>query len=213
MIRLRSLVALLLFRLFVSACSTARDGHVIRSESVTPSGDKIQTAIENTWTPNAMAIAEKRYTGAWDYYDQRAGASILVSLSRHDHWVGSFDGNSYFKIAFQLPADVSIGKTVNLRAIPSGRKTRKAPYDYDIANMKDGEITAFRFGNPRMGSMKRADVASVKVLSLDAKQAVIHLKLKATLDPDWDFDFDQTFTLAVTPVKPTRELETPPVKR
>ena len=79
--------------------------------------------------------------------------------------------------------------------------------------MKDGEITAFRFGNPMMGWMKRADVASVKVLSLDAKQAVIHLKLKATLDPYWDFDFDQTFTLAVTPAKPTRELETPPVKR
>jgi hypothetical protein len=192
-----SLIACLL----VSACSTARDGHVILSVSVTPSGEKIQTSIENTWTPNARAIAEKIYTGAWEYYDQRAGGSILVRLSRHDHMVGSFDGNAYFRIAFQLPADISVGKTVKLHAIPPGRKTRKAPHDYNIAEMEDGEITASKFGNPMMGWMKRAEVASVKVLSLDAKQAVIHLKLKAALDPKFDFDFDQTFTLAVTPVK------------
>lgn len=204
MLRGFSIIGLLIFCLFVSACSAARDGHVIRSESVTPSGDKIQTGIENTWTPNATAIAEKIYTGAWDFYDERAGGSVLVRLSRHDHVVGSFDGNSYFKIAFQLPVNVSIGKTVNLRAIPPGRKTRKAPYDYDIADMQDGEITAFKFGNPMMGWMKRAQVASAKVLALDAKQAVIHLKLKAALDPSWDFDIDETFTLAVTPVKPSR---------
>jgi hypothetical protein len=196
------IIVLLITALVVSACSSGREKHVIRSVSITPSGEKIATTIENTWTANATAVAERNYVGAWNYHDQRTGGSILVRLSRHDHSVGSFDGNSFYEIAFQLPLDISVGKTMHLRPIPKNRPTRKAQYNYDVAEMRDGEIAAMRFGNPRSGTMTSADVATVKLLSLDAKQAVIHLKLKATLDnPSFEFDFDEPFTLAVVPLK------------
>jgi len=63
--------------------------------------------------------------------------------------------------------------------------------------MRDGEITGFKYGNPRAGQMQQLKEATVKVVSVSGRKAVIHLRLKADLDPVFDFDVDEEFSLDV----------------
>jgi hypothetical protein len=187
----------------LSACATVQDGETaIRT---TESGMKVRTTIKNSWNPGAKVIANKVYNGAWEYHELQASESIVVRLYRNDFLIGTFDGASYYEIVFQIPTDVSSGQEVLLRPIPRGRPAKKVG-EYDrLAPMKDGEITAFKYGNPMMGWMKQSKIAKVKIVSIGDKEAVIHLRLKADLDDSWDFDMDQQFTLKVT--SPTKKRE------
>lgn len=63
--------------------------------------------------------------------------------------------------------------------------------------MHPGEIAAMRFGNPSMGWMKSAERATVRILSIGKYKVVIHLMLKAKLDPDFEIDIDKNFVLQV----------------
>jgi hypothetical protein len=189
--------------LFLAACSSSRDGET--TISTTASGMKVRTTIQKSWNTNAKAIANKVSNGAWEFRELEAGGSSVVRLYRNDFLLGTFDGASYYEIVFQIPADVSPGQEVSLRPIPKERPAKKIG-EYDrLAPMKDGEITAFKYGNPLMGWMKQSKIAKVKIVSIGNKEAVIHLRLKADLDDSWDFDMDQQFTLKVTSPKKKRE--------
>ncbi len=182
--------------LFLAACASSQDGDT--TISTTESGMKVRTTIQRSWNTNAKAIANRVYNGAWEFRELEAGGSVVVRLYRNDFLIGTFGGGSYYEIVFQIPADVSSGQEVLLRPIPRGRSAKKIG-EYDrLAPMKDGEITAFKYGNPMMGWMKGSKIAKVKVISIDDKEAVIHLRLKADLDDSWDFDMNEQFTLKVT---------------
>jgi hypothetical protein len=157
----------------------------------------VETTTENTWSPGHKAIADKVYTGAWEFRSAAQGDGTLVRLYRRSHIVGSYDGTSYYEIAFVLPAAAKAGDSFNLKVIPPQRPFRKVG-EYDrLAPMEVGEISAFRFGNPSMGWMKTAKRASVRVVSVNQSKAVLRLILKADLDPGFDFDIDREFTLKV----------------
>jgi hypothetical protein len=189
--------------LFLAACSSSQDGEI--TISTTESGMKVRTTIQKSWNTNAKAVANKVYNGAWEFRELEAGGSVVVRVYRNNFLIGTFDGASYYEIVFQIPADVSSGQEVLLRPIPRRRPTKKLG-EYDrLAPMKDGEITAFKYGNPMMGWMKQSKIAKVKIASVGDKEVVIHLRLKADLDESWDFDMDQQFTLKVISSKNKRE--------
>jgi hypothetical protein len=179
----------------LSACATGQDDGASKT---TESGMKVRTTIENSWNLEAQAIADKVYNDAWEFHELKAGKAVVVRLYRNDFLIGTFDGASYREIVFQIPPDVKSGQKISLRTIPAGRPAKKVgKYDH-LAPMKDGEVTAFRFGNPSMGWMKKSEIAKVKIVSIDDTEAVIHLRLKADLEEHWDFDIDEQFTLKVT---------------
>ncbi len=161
--------------------------------------NQVKTTTKNTWSHDVQVIANKVYNGAWEHHEVKSGASIAVSLSEHNFLVGTFDGVSYYNIVFQLPSDVKEGQTIQLKAIPNKRAAMKINEYTQIASMKDGEVTAFRFGNPMMGWMKKADLASVKIVSIKKSKVVIQLRLKADLHEHLDFDMNEQFTLRVIP--------------
>jgi len=185
--------------LLISACASNQDGATtIRT---TQSGMKVRTTINNSWNTDAKAIANKVYNGAWGFHEMKAGESIVIRLYRNDFLVETVDGAGYYEIVFQIPADTELGKEILLRPIPRSRAAKKQGEYNRLAPMKDGEITAFRYGNPLMGWMKQSKVSKVKIVSMEDTKTVIYLRLKADLDEDWDFDMDEQFTLKVTSQK------------
>jgi len=158
---------------------------------------KVRTTIQNTWNTGARAIVNKIYNGAWEFHELKAGDSIAVRLYRNDFLVGTLDGASYYEIVFQIPADVRSGQEISLKPVSRLRPAKKEGEFNRLALMKDGEITAFRYGNPLMGWMKRRKISKVTIVSIGDTEAVIQLRLKADLDGNWEYDMDEQFTLKV----------------
>lgn len=169
------------------------------SISETASGMKVKTTIEQTWNPSAQAVVDKVYNRAWEFHEMTVGNSTVVHLYHGGFLMGTVDGAAYHKIVFQLPAEVQTGQTYQLKPVPFYRLAKKNGKYLRLAGMKDGELTAFQYGNPAMGWMKRAKEASVKILSMTETKVEIHFRLKADLDPHLDFDMDKRFTLDVVP--------------
>jgi hypothetical protein len=180
--------------LFIPACVSRGDGEKLVRK--TPFGN-VETVIQNSWHVDARAIASKSYNDGWGFHRLGVGDSIVVRIYRSDFLIGTFDGLSHQEIVFQLPAEVQPGQAIGLRPIPASRAARvEGEYDR-VAPMRDGEITAFKFGNPLMGWMKVSKVSHVKIVSMDDDTVVIHLRLKADLDDAWNFDLDEQFSLKV----------------
>lgn len=129
------------------------------------------------------------------YRKTTPGDSIVVHLFRSDAVIGPTDEAGSYKITFQIPADSKPGHTIELRPIPRLRWAGEVDATVRVADMKDGEIVASKYGNPLLGWMKRTKVASVDILAVDETKVVIHLRLQADLDKYWDFDIDDDFTL------------------
>lgn len=157
-----------------------------------------KTAVENSWGTRSKAVSNKVYTGAWEFHSTTKGDGIVVRLYREDFLVGTYDGRSFYEIAFVLPATAAAGDSFALNPIPEGRSFRRDGKFHRLAEMHPGEIAAMRFGNPSMGWMKSAERATVHIVSIGNHKVVIHLMLKAKLDPDFDFDIDRRFVLQVT---------------
>ncbi len=185
--------------LLISACSLRKDPEI--TVITTELGEKVRNTIRHRWNMNANAIARKIDTGAWEFARLETGKSVVVRLYYLDVLIGAFDGAGYYEIVFQIPSDVRPGQTLPLKPMPKGRKARKEGGDDLVATMKDGEITAFKFGNPMMGWMQQCKIATVEIISIGDKEAVIRLRLKTDLDEAYDFDMDQLFTAKVTPPK------------
>lgn len=182
--------------LLISACASSQDGETtIRT---TESGMKVRTTIQNSWNKDAKAIVNQVYNGAWEFHELESGGSIVVRIHRSDFLIGTFDGASRYEIAFQIPSDTRSGQEIALTPVPRGRPAKEEGEHLHLASMKDGEITAFKYGNPLMGWMKRSKIAKVKIVSMGNTEAVIRLRLKADLDPSWDFDMDEQLTLKNT---------------
>ncbi|PCJ53538.1 MAG: hypothetical protein COA79_22735 [Planctomycetota bacterium] len=152
----------------------------------------VSTTTRNSWNSNTTAIANKIYNGAWEFYSHSQGKDTVIRLY-HKNSLMFTDGRSYYEIVFQLPSKVQTGKTYLLSPVPATRPAKKVGENDRLADMREGEITAFRYGNPVMGWMKVADEASVKIISIGKIWSVIRLKLKSKLEPKMRFDFDQSF--------------------
>ena len=153
-------------------------------------GEQTDTKIEKEWRIGAVGIAGRYGGGWWSYRSAEAGEGILVRLYEYHHVRGSFDGTSYSEIAIQLPADAREGSRFKLQALPSGGSDQRAV-------MKVGQIAAMQFGNPRWGLLGAADDAELRVISIGDAEVVIHLKLKANLEPMFSFDIDEQIRLSV----------------
>lgn len=184
----------LILSFLASGCSSHENGKV--SIRLTTSG-KIRTVVDNSWNPGTKAIINKSYTGAWEFRELAKGDSIVIRLHRSDFLIGTFDGHSSHEIVFQLPSEIQLGKIYQLKPAAPNRPTRKVGQYHRLAEMQEGELTAFKFGNPTMGRMKQVEKASVQIISIADNEAVIKLELKANLDPDWDFDISKKFTVAL----------------
>ena len=182
--------------LLISACASSQDGDTaIRTAKP---GVKVRTTIQNSWNEGAKAVVNKVYNGAWEFHELESGESVVVRVYRSDFLTGTFDRASHYEIAFQIPSDTQPGQEISLRPVPSGRSAKQEGEYKRLASMKEGEITAFRYGNPLMGWMKQCKIAKVKIVSIGDTEVVIHLRLKADLEESWDFDMDEQFTLKVT---------------
>ncbi|MDA7518138.1 hypothetical protein N8529_00050 [bacterium] len=161
----------------------------------TKSGEKIRKSTENIWSPDARVIARKSYDNDWNLHQIVPGESTVISLSESHFLIGSFDGGSSDEITIQLPAPLKSGRVYSLRTIPSSRPATKVD-EYDrVAAMRDGELTGFQFGNPRMAALRQAEIAKVTVLSVDGKTLIIHLRLKAKMDGGFGFEIDRDYRL------------------
>ena len=118
------------------------------------SGYEIETTVDYSWNTDSKAVADKIHNSAWGHASIAPGDDVVVRLFRKDFTIGTFDGQSYYEIVFQLPANYNKGQPIPLVSIPKDRDTITAGEFSELANMEPGEITAFKFGNPMMGWMK-----------------------------------------------------------
>lgn len=160
-------------------------------------GCGVETKIENTWSPGHKAIAEKIYTGDWEFRSLTKGDGIVVRLYREDFITGSFDGLSHEEIVFVLPSSARAGDSFDLKPVPPDRPTRGKGLFDRLAPMEIGEITAAAFANPSSATMRLPKRATVRVRSLNQRKAVIQLDLKTHLEPGFDMDIDRSYTLKV----------------
>jgi hypothetical protein len=188
-------LSLALLLMFMSGCTSVPDRIVTVTKN--ESGERIRTTIEDSWTANSEAVVETNHTGAWDYRELKAGHSTTVRLYHHYFMMETFDGAAAYEIVFQLPAEVAAGQQFVLKTKPAVRPASGDNFVTRTASLKDGEITASRFGNPLMGWMKEAKTANVRIVSLTKSEAVIRLRLKADLEEGFDFDKDEEFRLKV----------------
>ena len=168
------------------------------------SGYEIETTVDYSWNTDSKAVADKIHNSAWGHASIAPGDDVVVRLFRKDFTIGTFDGQSYYEIVFQLPANYNKGQPIPLVSIPKDRDTIMAGEFSELANMEPGEITAFKFGNPMMGWMKSNGGidASVTIHEVDRRKARFRLRLKAKLDPRFDFDIDDEFTARVVMIDP-----------
>lgn len=179
----------------IAATAVPADPEPIKVTRATESGWKIETTIDHRWHPNSVGVAERAYTGAWDCDSVERGDGTCLMLRRRNFLVGSFDGQSYFEIAFQLPADPVIGEPYVCHPIPVDREAAGETRFSETARMRSGEFTAFRFGNPMMGWMEEAGSATVTILETSSTGMRIHVRLIADLSPHFDLDMDEEFDL------------------
>ncbi len=159
--------------------------------------DGVKTTVEHEWYPNSIGIAERVYTGAFDYDSIEAGHGTLIRLYRLDVLIDSLDGAGYFEIAFQLPEVIEAGKKYKFRSIPSDRKVERQEQECETTAMQTGEATAFRYGNPMMGWMTddANHIAELTVLHIGEVEMRVHVRLAVELEPRLKFDVDENFTL------------------
>lgn len=190
-------VALLVNLLALTNCAP----NPLREETVTTyeSGGKIQSVREFSLTRNATGIVEKHYDGAWSPRSVGPGKGTVIRIYRSSFLVGSLDGLSHSEILIQLPDDPVQGRRYPLTAPSGPRATRTDKYENILGNLREGEVAAYKFGNPMSGELKNVDSAWVEVLSVGARTAVIHLRLKADLEPRFDFDIDEQFKIGIGP--------------
>lgn len=187
------------FGLLNSACSTndTREVEMIKSKS----GHKIRRITENTWSPAARVAVRKNSDMNWAFYEIVPGESTVIRLSESDFMIGSFDGLSFEKVTIQLPSLLEPGQTYSLDPIPQNRKVSEHRDRNELAGMRDGELTALKFGNPLWASLERVEVAEVRIVSVGKKAPVIHLRLRADLGGGFAFDLDREYTLKLKNLK------------
>jgi hypothetical protein len=182
--------------LLQAACSIDENKTVVTTNPCT--GMKERSSTDHLWTTNAKVIVKKEEdTGAWKFHEMKLGDSTVIQLKQYDEVLGSFDGRSFQHIVIQLPKQLNQGQKFQLKTIPSSRASRKSVEEEYLANMRDGEITAFEFSNPLMGAMVTAEKASVEIISLTAKKALFRLILKTKDGADWEFEIDQQYTVKI----------------
>lgn len=194
-VRLTGCAGLLQLSFLISGCTGIQHGEVKVGER----SMKVASRVENSWNTGAKVTVNRVYTDAWEFHELSEGTSTVVRLYRSDFLVETLDGGSRHEIVFQLPSTAQPGDVFKLKPVSAKRPWRKAGEFDKLGMMRDGELTAFQYGNPMMGWMERPRTASVKIVSVDKNHAVIHLRLKAKLEPDLDFDMDEEFTLEVKP--------------
>ena len=121
----------------------------------------------------------------------------MVKLYRRNFLIGSFDGQSYRKIIFQLSSEIKAGDVINLKLIAENRTTVKEGEYSNLGDMQDGEIVGMAFGNPRGGNVDSIEIAKVKVISIQDTQVKLYLRLKASVEELRDFDIDEEFIVTV----------------
>jgi len=149
--------------------------------------------MKYSWNPGATGIAIKNYDGTWDFSDLSKGDSVVVTLFQY--YATGFSA-SCTKIAIQLPAAVHAGQTLRLQPVPYRRPAHKERYD-EVAAMKDGEIVAVEFSNPSVEFLSQPKLAVVEILSVDANEALIRLRLKEKNQRGLDLDINEQFVLKV----------------
>ena len=173
----------------------------LRQETVKSyeSGEKIRNVKEYSLTHKAVGVVEKHYAGGWSPRSIVSGDGTVIRIYQSSFLIGSFDGSSHSEILIQLPDNLEIGKRYTLVAASGPRTTRTDDYKNILGDLKEGEVAAYQFGNPMSGDLKKVDLAWVKVLSIGNKTANIHLRLKAELEPTFDFDIDEQYAVGIAP--------------
>ena len=188
-----SKLSLILVVVLLGGCATRKNSEDAVT-SVSKSGRKIETTIKNRFYTSAQVVINLTSFDAWEYETVTAGESIVVSIYKRVYSVGTFDGVSSREVVFQIPSTIQEGDIVELKSPPQSRKgTKKGDYQY-LARMEDAELTAFKYGNPWMGWMKKPDLAMVEVVSRSETQLVLRLRLKGALSPQYRFDLDEIVT-------------------
>lgn len=189
-------VALLIGLFALSNCAP----DPLREETVESyeSGQKVRRAREFSLTREATGVVEKQFDGAWIPRSIAPGKGTVIRIHRSSFLIGSFDGSSHSEILIQLPDNPAQGRRYPLTAPSGSRVTRSDKHGNILGDLKVGEVAAYKFGNPVSGELKKVDSAWVEFQSVGAKTAVIRLRLKAELEPRFDFDVDEQFTVGIT---------------